>query len=154
MTMDLDPAEDVPWTALIDGALELRERLRGMGLESYVKTTRRSKGLHVVVPLARKAGWDDVKAFAQGLAEAMAGDSPQRFVATMSKRVRKRTRNLYRLPAQRTRATAVAAYSTRARPGAAVSTPLAWEELSPSLRPNHYTVETFSTRLRHLRSKP
>ncbi len=123
-----------------------------MGLESFVKTTG-GKGLHVVVPLARKAGWDDVKAFAQGLAEAMAGDSPQRFVATMSKRVRKGRIFIDYLRNGRG-ATAVAAYSTRARPGAAVSTPLAWEELSPSLRPNHYTVENLSTRLRHLRSKP
>jgi bifunctional non-homologous end joining protein LigD len=152
ITMDLDPAEDVAWDALIGGALEIRERLRALGLESFVKTTG-GKGLHVVIPLRPKAGWDEVKSFAQDLAETMAKDSPDRFVATMSKRVR--TGRIFVDYLRNGRgATAVAAYSTRARPGAPVSTPLAWDELSPSIRPNHFTVENLPTRLRHLRADP
>jgi bifunctional non-homologous end joining protein LigD len=152
ITMDLDPADDVPWSALIEGAVEVRERLRGMGLESVVKTTG-GKGLHVVIPLQPLAGWEEVKGFAQSLAEAMAKDSPDRFVATMAKRVR--TGRIFVDYLRNGRgATAVAAYSTRARPGAPVSTPLAWDELSPSIRPNHFTVENLPTRLRHLRAAP
>ena len=67
------------------GCLEVRERLNAVGLESFVKTTG-GKGLHVVVPLAPKAGWEEVKAFAESIAEAMAKDGPERFIATMSKR--------------------------------------------------------------------
>ena len=152
ITMDLDPAEDVPWTALIEGALEVRERLNAVGLESFVKTTG-GKGLHVVVPLAPKAGWEEVKAFAESIAEAMAKDGPERFIATMSKRAR--TGRIFVDYLRNGRgATAVAAYSTRARPGAAVSTPLAWNELSPSIRPSHFTVENLPTRLRHVGLDP
>ena len=97
ITFDLDPGEDVPWTALIDAANEVRERLRAMRLESFVKTTG-GKGLHVVVPLTPKADWDTVKAFAQGLAEAMVNDSPGKYTATISKRAR--GGKLHRLLAQ------------------------------------------------------
>lgn len=152
ITMDLDPDEDVPWTALIEAALEVRERMRHVGLESFVKTTG-GKGLHVVVPLKPKASWDEAKAFAQALAESMAGDSPDRYVATMAKRARKGRIFIDYLRNGRG-ATAVAAYSTRARPGAPVSTPLAWSELSASIRPNHFTVDNLPTRLAHLKADP
>ena len=152
IVMDLDPAEDVPWTALIDAALEVRERLGDAGLESFVKTTG-GKGLHVVAPLRPKAGWDEVKSFAQSLAETMAGDSPDRYVATMSKRARAGKIFIDYLRNGRG-ATAVAPYSTRARSGAPVSTPLAWSELSASMRPDHFTVANLPTRLAHLKSDP
>jgi len=152
ITMDLDPADDVPWTALIEAALEVRERLNSVGLESLVKTTG-GKGLHVVAPLKPKASWDEAKGFAQALAESMAGDSPDRYVATMAKRARKGRIFIDYLRNGRG-ATAVAAYSTRARPGAPVSTPLAWSELSASIRPNHFTVDNLPTRLAHLKSDP
>jgi bifunctional non-homologous end joining protein LigD len=151
ITIDLDPADDVSRTDLVAGALEVRERLRAVHLESFVKTTG-GKGLHVVVPLTPKDGWDEVKAFAQSLAEAMTKDSPDRFLATMSKRAR--TGRIFVDYLRNGRgATAVSAYSTRARPGAPVSTPLDWSELS-SVRPNHFTVENLPTRLRHLRADP
>jgi bifunctional non-homologous end joining protein LigD len=152
ITIDLDPAEDVPWTALIEGAFEVRERLKAMNLESFVKTTG-GKGLHVVVPLTPSVSWDEVKAFAQALAEAMAKDSPDRYLATMSKRAR--TGRIFIDYLRNGRgATAVAAYSTRARSGAPVSTPIAWDELVPSIRPDHFTVENLPTRLRHLGTDP
>jgi bifunctional non-homologous end joining protein LigD len=106
-----------------------------------------------VVPLKPKAGWDDVKAFAQDIAETMAKDSPDRFVATMSKQVR--TGRIFVDYLRNGRgATAVAAYSTRARPGAPVSTPLGWDELSPSIKPNHFTVDNLPKRLGYLQSDP
>jgi bifunctional non-homologous end joining protein LigD len=152
VTIDLDPAEDVAWTALIDAALEVRERLRALRLESFVKTTG-GKGLHVVFPLTPRADWEQVKTFAQQIAEGMAKDSPGRYVATMAKRVR--TGRIFVDYLRNGRgATAIATYSTRARPGASVSTPLEWEELSPSLRPNHFTVGNLPTRLRHLERDP
>jgi bifunctional non-homologous end joining protein LigD len=152
ITFDLDPAEDVTWTALIEAALEIRERLGAIGLESFVKTTG-GKGLHVVVPLTPRADWDAVKTFAQELAEGTAKDAPDRFVATMAKR--DRTGRIFIDYLRNTRgATAVGAYSTRARPGAPVSTPLGFEELSPTIRPNHFTVDNLPTRLKHLKADP
>ena len=152
ITIDLDPGEDVAWTALIEGACEVRERLRALGLESFVKTTG-GKGLHVVVPLTPRAEWEEVKRFAQELADAMARDTPQRYVATSALRERKGRIYLDYLRNGRG-ATAVGAYSPRARAGAPVSTPLGWDELSPNLRPSHFTVDNLPTRLRHLAQDP
>jgi bifunctional non-homologous end joining protein LigD len=152
ITFDLDPADDLPWTALIEGATAVRERLHALDLQSFVKTTG-GKGLHVVVPLTPKADWNEVKGFAQGLAESLAKERPDRFTATMAKRAR--TGRIYLDYLRNGRgATAVAAYSTRARSGAPVSTPLAWEELSPAIRPDHFTVGNLATRLRHLTHDP
>ena len=83
----------------------------------------------------------------------MAGDSPNRYVATMSKRARAGKIFVDYLRNGRG-ATAVAPYSTRARSGAPVSTPLAWSELSASMRPDHFTVSNLPTRLAHLKSDP
>jgi bifunctional non-homologous end joining protein LigD len=152
ITIDLDPGEDVAWTALIEGACEVRERLRVLGLESFVKTTG-GKGLHVVVPLTPKAEWEEVKRFAQELADAMARDTPQRYVATSALRERKGRIYVDYLRNGRG-ATAVGAYSPRARAGAPVSTPLGWDELSPNLRPSHFRVDNLPTRLRHLAQDP
>jgi bifunctional non-homologous end joining protein LigD len=152
IVMDLDPAEDVPWTALIEAAREVRERLRATGLESFVKTTG-GKGLHVVAPIRPKSGWEAVQDFAQELAAGIAKDSPDRFIATMSKQARAGRIFVDYLRNGRG-ATAVAAYSTRARPGATVSTPLAWDELSPSVSPSQFTVATLPARLGHVREAP
>ena len=118
----------------------------------FVKTTG-GKGLHVVVPLAPTADWATVKAFTQALAEKMAADTPDRYTANMSKRARQG--RIYIDYLRNTMgATAVGAYSTRARPGAAVSTPLAWDELGSGIRSNHFTVENLHTRLAFLDSDP
>jgi bifunctional non-homologous end joining protein LigD len=145
-------AVEKPDRMTMEAAFEVRERLHHVGLESFVKTTG-GKGLHVVVPLKPKAGWDMVKDFAQSLAKEMAGDSPSRYTATMAKQARRAKIFVDYLRNGRG-ATAVAAYSTRARPGAPVSTPLAWDELSASIRPNHFTVANLPTRLAHLKADP
>ena len=131
--MDLDPGDGVDWTEIIEAAGEVRERLRNAGLEGFVKTSG-GKGLHVVAPLKPAAEWDEVKAFTKALADAMSADSPDRFVATVTKSKRKGKILVDYLRNGRG-ATAVAPYSTRARPGAAVSMPLDWDELEPGDRP-------------------
>jgi bifunctional non-homologous end joining protein LigD len=150
--MDLDPGEGVPWQAVIDAAQEVRERLTQAGLNPFLKTSGR-KGLHVVAPLKPKANWTAVKAFTKSLADAMASDSPGKFVSTITKSKRRGKILVDYLRNQRG-ATAVAPYSTRARPGAAVSAPLGWEELSPDIGPAYFTVLNMPTRLAALHEDP
>jgi bifunctional non-homologous end joining protein LigD len=151
-TIDLDPGEGVPWERVIEAALEVRARLAADGLASFVKTTG-GKGLHVVFPLRPETGWDALKAYTRDLAERMAGDHPDRYTANMAKRVRDR-RIFVDYLRNGLGATAVGAYSTRARPGAAVSTPLAWEELGPGIRADHFTIENLPRRLAYLDRDP
>jgi bifunctional non-homologous end joining protein LigD len=116
IVMDLDPGEGIEWPQVIEGAREVRERLKRLKLSSFVKTTG-GKGLHVVVPLTPKAGWDEVKAFAKSMADQMAADRPERYTATSVKRERQGRIYVDYLRNGRG-ATAIGPYSTRARPGA------------------------------------
>ena len=152
LTFDLDPAPDVAWTDVIEGAREVRRRLAALKLKSFVKTTG-GKGLHVVVPLTPRADWDTAKRFAHDVVEAMAADAPDRFTTNMAKKVRQGRIFLDYLRNGRG-ATAVAAYSPRAREGAPVATPLAWDELGPSIRADHFTVATLPRRLASLKRDP
>ena len=152
LIMDLDPGEGVSWAAVIDAAQELRQRLQDHGLASFVKTSG-GKGLHVVSPLKPKADWTAVKAFTKAMAQAMARDDPAHYVATVSKAKRRGKILIDYLRNQRS-VTAVAAYSTRARPGAPVSTPIAWSELSDEIGPAWFTLQNVPARLTALTSDP
>jgi bifunctional non-homologous end joining protein LigD len=122
----------------VSGAIEVRDRLKRAGLDSFVKTTG-GKGLHVYAPLKPHADWPAVKEFAHSLAKAMAADSPKRYLAMASKAAR-RGRIFVDYLRNGRGATAVAAYSTRARAEATVSTPLAWGELGPQMQSGRFTV--------------
>jgi bifunctional non-homologous end joining protein LigD len=150
--MDLDPGDDVAWTAVIAAAGEVRERFRDAGLESFVKTSG-GKGLHVVASLEPRAEWDEVKSFTKAIADAMASDAPDRYVATVTKSKRKGKILVDYLRNGRG-STAVAPYSTRARDGAAISMPLAWDELTPAIGPAYFTVQNALPRLAALGSDP
>ena len=152
IVMDLDPGDNVAWEVVIEAAREVRERLEQAGLAAFVKTSG-GKGLHVVAPVKPGAGWPEVKAFTKGIADAMTADSPQRYVATIAKAKRKGKILIDYLRNQRGM-TAIAAYSTRARPGAAVSMPLGWDELSPAIGPAHFTVANAPARLAALSRDP
>ncbi|MBF9194740.1 non-homologous end-joining DNA ligase [Microvirga terrestris] len=152
LILDLDPGEGVDWPRVIEGALAVRERLKALGLASLVKTTG-GKGLHVVVPLKPKAQWKEALAFSRGIAEAMAADEPDRYTTTSVKQEREGRIFIDYLRNNR-EASAVAPYSTRSRPGAPVATPIAWEELSPDLKPNGFTVKNLDKRLISLKKDP
>src|SRR5262249_22273447 len=149
---DLDPGENVPWTAVIEAAHDVRDRLTAFGLQSFVKTSG-GKGLHVVVPVQPEADWEEVKTFTKTVADTMAKERPDRYVATVAKRAR-RARIFVDYLRNDRGATAVAAYSTRALPRASVSTPLNWDELSPGLRSDHFTVGNVLHRLSSLKRDP
>jgi bifunctional non-homologous end joining protein LigD len=152
LIFDLDPDEDLPWSAVIAAAREVRDRLAEMKLASFVKTSG-GKGLHVVVPIVPSLDWDAAKDFTGALATAMAKDAPDRYVATMSKRARK-GRVFVDFFRNGRGATAVGAYSTRALPDATVSTPLDWSELSESIRADHFRIDNLRQRLAVLKQDP
>jgi bifunctional non-homologous end joining protein LigD len=153
ITIDLDPGEDVAWPDVIAAARDVRERLAADGLESFVKTTG-GKGLHVVLPIdPGSSDWTRVKGYARALAESMERDAPDRYIAKASKQARRGLIYVDYLRNGRG-ATAIAAYSTRARPGAPVSVPLSWDELSPALKPNHFTVLNLHARLSRQTADP
>ena len=149
---DLDPGPGVEWTSVIAAAHEVRDRLRRHRIKSFVKTTG-GKGLHVMAPIQPKASWDEVKEFTRKIAEGMAADNRSLYVAKMTKSLRK-GRIFVDYFRNARGATAVAAYSTRARPGAPVSTPLLWEELSNEIRSDHFTLTNLQHRLDHLADDP
>jgi len=149
---DLDPGPDIGWAELVCAAKEVRERLRAVGLDSFIKTTG-GKGVHVMAPIEPVATWDEVKPWTRTIAEAMVADSPDRYVSKMSKQLR--TGHIFVDYLRNGRgATAVAAYSTRSRPGAPVSTPLTWDEVGPDVRGAHFRVDNLAARLAHLKAYP
>ena len=152
MIFDLDPDPAVPWREVMAAARTARSLLADLGLESFVKTTG-GKGLHVAVPLAPRHDWDEVKAFSRASAEAMVADAPALFLAKASKKERKGkifVDYLRNSPG----ATAVAAYSVRAREGAPVSTPLQWDELGGRLKPTTFHAGNVARRLQGLHTDP
>jgi bifunctional non-homologous end joining protein LigD len=152
LIFDLDPGEGVAWADIIQAACEVRRRLQDAGVESYVKTSG-GKGLHVMSHLDPLVDWDTLKTFAHTIALAMERDAPSKYVSTMAKKARGGKIFVDYLRNGRG-STAVAAYSTRARAGAPVSTPVRWEELGPALTPALFTVETIRRRFAALKSDP
>nr|MDH4441470.1 non-homologous end-joining DNA ligase [Rhizobium sp.] len=152
VNIDLDPGPDVGWERVIAAAFEVRQRFADMGLTGFVKTSG-GKGLHVVAPVKPKAEWPAVKAAMKALADGMAADSPQDYVATISKAKRQGKILIDYLRNGRGN-TAVAPYSTRAREGAPVSMPLSFDELGPGIGPNYFTVGNTPARLAELDSDP
>jgi bifunctional non-homologous end joining protein LigD len=152
VVFDLDPGDDVSWRSVLDAARSLRARLEDLDLTSFVRTTG-GKGLHLVVPLKPRLGWDEVKAFARGVAEAHARDDPKRLTINMSKA--KRSGRIFLDYLRNGRgATAIASYSTRAREGAPVAVPVRWNELSAALVSNRYDISNLRRRLAALRADP
>jgi bifunctional non-homologous end joining protein LigD len=146
LIFDLDPDPSVSFEAVKLAAMDLRARLADRGLESYVRCTG-GKGLHVTMPLAGKDTWAAVKAWCAGVADEMVRDVPEAYVATMSKAKRRGKifidyfRNDYT-------ATAIADFSTRARPGAPVAVPLEWKELDRLKAGNQFKIDDVLERLK------
>ncbi|NTE87169.1 DNA ligase D [Agrobacterium rubi] len=152
ITMDLDPGENISWEEIISAAENLKQRFEDVGLAAFVKTSG-GKGLHVVSPLKPQASWVKVKSFAKAMATDMAKSEPDAFIAVSTKA--KRNGRIFIDYLRNGRGnTAVAPYSTRARPGAAISMPVSWAELSNEIGPDYFTVGNIANRLGALKHDP
>lgn len=127
LIFDLDPAPGVAWKAVVAAARDVRDRLDARGLASFVRTSG-GKGLHVVAPFDRGPSWDEVKSFCEGIAHAMVEASPDRYIAQANKAKREGLIFIDWLRNSRG-ATSVTGWSLRAREGAPVAMPVAWDEI-------------------------
>ena len=151
LIFDLDPDSSLPWTRLKEAGETLKSLLSDLGLTAFVKTTG-GKGLHIVVPIAPKQDWEFAKDFSKSVAERMVQIAPDRYIATMSKARRAGKIFIDYLRNART-ASAVCAYSPRARSGAPVSMPVHWRELTEDMR-TKFTVRNVPEHLAHRAQDP
>jgi bifunctional non-homologous end joining protein LigD len=152
LIFDLDPGEGLLFADVMRGAHELRALLQELGLEPFLKTTG-GKGLHLIVPLARTHDWSQVKRFARHVGDLLSERAPERFLTRISKAEREGRIFIDYLRNDAT-STAIAPYSTRSRPGAPVSVPIAWDELADGFDPSRFTVCTVPQRLVDLQIDP
>lgn len=145
MIFDLDPGEGVGWATMQESTLLVKALLDELGLRSFVKTSG-GKGLHVVVPIVKRYGWETIKAYSRAIVAHLVSVLPSHFVVKSGSRNRvgkifvDYLRNGFG-------ATTVCAWSARARPGLGVSVPIAWDEVNQITGGSHWTVRTIHTRL-------
>ncbi|MEP6655707.1 MAG: DNA ligase D [Betaproteobacteria bacterium] len=149
---DLDPDEGVAWDDIRQAATIIKTLVESIGLAPFLKTTG-GKGLHVVVPIEPSVGWDHVKGFSKAVAELLERTFPDRFTSKLLK-ISRRGRIFIDYLRNGEGATAVAAYSTRAKLNAPVSTPIAWEELADDVRFAHFNVGNVPKRLAKAKTDP
>ncbi|MEP7301833.1 MAG: DNA ligase D [Caldimonas sp.] len=140
VVFDLDPGEGVSWAHVQEAALLVRTLLQELALESWLKTSG-GKGLHVVVPLLPKLGYEAVKGFSQALVQHLAKTIPQRFVARSggANRVGRIFVDYLRNGHGQTTATA---FSARSRSGLGVSMPVAWEQVGALKGGSQWSIAT------------
>lgn len=152
ITFDLDPGMNIEWKKVIEAAFFIKDSLKKLNLQSFVKTTG-SKGLHIVVPIKRLYNWDKVKIFAHTFVKYLAIKNPLLFVVNMNKAKRKGKIFVDYLRNQRG-ASSIAPYSTRIKQNASVATPLSWHELSVRIKSDTFTVKNLPQRLAKLKQDP
>ncbi|HSK46942.1 MAG TPA: DNA ligase D [Coriobacteriia bacterium] len=152
LIFDLDPDPELPWTTVAATASLIHVELERLGLKSWLKTTG-GKGLHIVAPVTRRQSWGEVRDFARAFVESIVAIEPRLFTASMSKS--QRGGKIFIDYVRNTRgSTAIAAYGSRARPGAPVSVPLYWSELDDMTVQPIFTVRNLNKRLSELSGDP
>ena len=144
MVFDLDPDKGLGLEQVRQGVRDLKGILDDLGLTAFLKTSG-GKGYHVVVPFEPAASWDAFYGFAKRIAQVMAEKWPDRYTSNV--RLAKRTGKVFIDWMRNGRgATSIAPYSLRARSGARVSMPLAWDELD-EVAPNAVTMDDALARI-------
>jgi bifunctional non-homologous end joining protein LigD len=152
ITLDLDPDSELGWPAVRDAAEHVRSFLDGLDLRWFVKTTG-GKGLHVVLTITRRHTWLEALDLERENAETLAGDLPDVFTAKAAKDARSgRVYVDYLRNAEG--ATAVAAYSLRARAGLPVSMPIAWSDLECDVRGDYFNIDTAADAIARRQADP
>lgn len=145
LVFDLDPDEGLEFAQVKRAAFDIKALLDSADLPSFAMLTG-GKGIHIVLNLKRRHSWNDVKGFAGAFAEQIAGLDPKRFVATMSKAKRK-GRIFIDYFRNGRGATAIAPYSTRARPTAPIAAPVGWDELRTIAAASAFKLKDMKARL-------
>lgn len=135
---DIDPDEGLGFAEVRAAASDIRDVLDALGLKSYPLVSG-GKGVHVIAPLTPRVEWPMVKAFCKNLAQRMADDQPDRYVATMSKAKRKGKLFIDYLRNERG-STAIAPWSSRSREGAPAAVPVSWDELKTVKAANQFSL--------------
>jgi len=143
LTFDLDPDKGLSFADLRQAAFDLRDYLERLGMGAFLKVTG-GKGLHVVVPLKPRAQWDEARDFARALVEVMAADRPDAYTTNIRKVKRKGRVFLDYLRNGKT-ATAVAAWSPRAREGAPLAVPVSWDFIRKKRALPRFTLDKAAT---------
>ena len=142
--VDLDPAEGSTWEQVKEVALTVRAILDEMDLESFPKTTG-SRGIHVLVPVARSYTFEQTRTFAESVGRAARERQPKLVTLEFTK---KRRKGIYIDYLQNMRGKSTAGpYSVRPKPRAPVSAPLAWDEIPAIGRPDAFTIANMRDRL-------
>jgi bifunctional non-homologous end joining protein LigD len=145
MILDLDP-HGRPWKDLIKVAQEVKKILDIACEKHYIKTSGKT-GLHIIVPMGARYQYDRVREFAELIMRIVNRALPE--ITTLERNPKKRGGKLYLDYLQnRNGQTLACAYSVRPYPGASVSTPLEWNEVTPKLDPSKFTIKTIAARLK------
>ena len=152
LVFDFDPNTDRPWTETIRDIQNLRKLIEAAGFVPFLKLSG-NKGAHVHVPILQNATWDQAHEFAQNVAKVLEASEPKRYTSSSLKKDRKGKVFLDYLRNTRG-ASFVAPYSTRAKSNAPVAAPIEWDELSPKIKPDHFTVREMEKRITKLKSDP
>jgi bifunctional non-homologous end joining protein LigD len=151
LVFDLDPDVGLDFERVKEAAVRLKALLDDLGLKTFPLLSG-GKGLHVVAPLDASKDWPTVKSFAERFTRAIAEAEPKMFTANIRKEQRKGRIFLDWLRNQRG-ATAVMPYSARAREGAPVAAPIAWEELEKYDSGHHFGIRDADELLKRAGSK-
>lgn len=150
--LDLDPDPALPWKSMVEATQLTLSVLDELGLKAFLKTSG-GKGIHLVVPLTRKLGWDEVKDFSHAIVSHMAKLLPERFSAVSGPKNR-----VGRIFIDYLRnglgATTICAYAVRARDGLPVSVPIFREEVGELKGGNQWNIHTVHQRLAEVGDEP
>jgi bifunctional non-homologous end joining protein LigD len=149
--LDLDPKE-APFVHVVTIARKIKELCDAIELPSFIKTSG-SSGLHVLLPLGRQCTYEQARSLGGLLARVIAGELPD--IATVTRQVGKRGPRVYLDYVQNGHGRLlVAPFSARPLPGAPVSMPLAWSEVTPKLDIRKFTIKTAPVRMKKLKDDP